>query len=841
MAGFVSQLKVGLKKNISIFIALFYLLVSGYFVIQQEYINGEFYYYFFRSILFEVFSDYFDVSFVKTWYASANKIIFPLSFWLITVSFFLFNSILKNSSINYINALYTFRYALILHFYVLLSTYVTEIVPGYSIMPGNFQPDDLINSYRTYFVGTFFTLYYLFCFKLAKDLIHRELEWFKWSIILSPVVHVYLFPNLIHLYSFCIAFIIASIFVSREKFAVKNKWIKFLISPKLGIVLISILSLFFRYKYAVFFTSTGESLLMFNADGETYYKTAKSLFNGNIEGYDFRQTPFYSLYLSVFFHLFGLEVSSVFYSQALLGSFVPFIIYKILSNLKYSYAGLIAAFLVATDPLCIHYSISINRSTPLLLTLPLIILFCVNLEKKYSSIKFLFFGSLMAATFYIGPETLPILLGIGGYFCYLFIKKSSNNKERISGFASCLIGFVIISAPLNLIYYNAYGELILLGRNSHSDHSSTFFYKKSPPINKMIEMGFNPINDPKNSLDLFFQKPFTIFKLTFEKLVIELPGFLLDPENVYLAPIHLSMESFYGAHIQFYIYFFFVLGIIYFLKDSKIPISFKFIIFGSILCQAIGTSIIIFGTNRFRAPIVPINLVFVGYGIWKAIFIQIKSNLIIKKTYIFPLYPWMGLVIKKYNKYLLGVSFTFLIVLFAHSLSFKKDISESYYKISKWLTIKKANYISSASVLNLNTENAVLILNDKVKNRNKLKVSIPVCNFLIPGESPFYIFGTRDKFLIQPRRAPRGCFEINTEIPFLSSPGEFYIYFYSSENGNLELRDRKYYLMKFYGQDVPISFFHKINLNSPLKYSEVIRNYQNYSKGGLAIGKPMIK
>jgi hypothetical protein len=841
MAGFVSQLKVEFKKNISIFIALFYLLFSGYFVIQQEYINGEFYYYFFRSSLFEVFSNYFDVSFSKTWYASVNKIIFPLSFWFITVSFFLLNSILKKSSFNFINALHTFRYGLIFHFYVILSTYATEIVPGISIMPGNFPPGELIDWYSTFFVGALLTLYYLFCFKIIKELINGEIEWFKWTLVFSPVVHVYLSPSFIHLYSFSIALIITIILVGRDSSTIKNKWVKVLITPKFGIFLISILSLFFRYKYAVFFTSTGESLLIFNADGETYYNAAKSFFEGNIRGNNFYQTPLYSLYLSVFFHLFGVEPSSVFYSQALLGSFVPLIIYKILSNLKYSYAGLIAAFLVATDPLCIHYSISVNRSSPLLVTLPLIILFCVNLEKNISAIKLLLFGSLMVATFYIGPETLPVLLGIGSYIGYLFIKKPSNFKERASVIASFLIGVAIISAPLNLIYYDAYGELILMGRDSHADHSSTFFYRKSPPIKEMIEMGFNPINKPQYSLDLFFQKPLIIFKLIFEKLIIDLPGFLLDPENVYFAPLHLSMESYYGAHIQFYIYFFFILGIIYFIKDSKVSISFKTIILGSILFQAIGTSIIIFGTNRFRAPIVPLNLVFVGYGIWKLVFDQFQSNLIKEKTNVSSSFFKICLMIRNNNKSLLGVCFAFLIGLISLSLSFNYDLFKSNYKISNWVTIKGVNSIANTFVLKLNSENAAIIVNSKVENKKKLKVSFPICNFLIPGESPFFVYGTRDKFLIQPKRVPRGCFEINTEIPFVKSSEIFYIYFYSSENGNFDLTNGNNYLIKFYEQDVPVRFFQKINLKNRLTFSEVNRNYQKYSKGGLAIGKPIIK
>lgn len=840
MNRFVSLFKVELKQIVSVAMALIYIFASGYFVIQQEYINGEFHYYFFRSVLFEVFSDYFDVAFVNTWYASANKIIFPLSFWFITSSFFLLNSVVKKFSFNYLNALHTFRFTLIFHFYVLFSTYATEIVPGYSIMPGNLPAGDLIDWYRSFFVGTAFTFYYLFLFKIAKDLLYGEFEWFKWVIVLSPLVHVYLFPHVLHLYGFGIALIIGSILISRHKSFTQNKWIKALTTPKYGVIFISILSLFFRYKYAAFFTSTGESLLIYNADGETYYNAAKRFYEGNIEGYGFLQTPFYPLILSVFFHLFGMEPSSIFYGQALFGSFVPLIIYKVLSELKYSKAGLIAAFLVATDPLCIHYSICVSRSTPLLVSLPIIILFCVNLERNLTSLKLLLFGSLMVATFYIGPETLPILLGIGSYAVCRFIKRSTNYRERILGFASFLIGVVIMSTPLNMIYYDTHGELILLGRDSKGNHSSTFFYKKSPPLNKMIELGFNPIDEPQKSLDLFFKKPFTIIGLIFGKLIIELPGFLLDPENVYFAPIHLAMESFYGSHIQFYIYFFFVIGFIWFLRDSQIPFYFKIIVLGSILCQAIGTSIIIFGTNRFRAPIVPLNLIFAGYGIWVAVFHQFQLNFNKEIKNCSPLFFVKGSVVIN-KKFLLVINFILLVGLFSLSLKLKKEIPKSTYEISYWLTNKGFKRIGISSVLELNSEYVSLILNDKADYKNKINIYIPICNFLIPGKRPFLILRNSNDFLIQPIRVPRGCFEVKTEVSLKNNPEKIYIYFYSSDRGNIDLLGRKEYMIKLYDQNVSVWFFQKINLKYRFNNQELSRNYQNYSKGGLLIGKPRIE
>ena len=201
----------------------------------------------------------------------------------------------------------------------------------------------------------------------------------------------------------------------------------------------------------------------------------------------------------------------------------------------------------------------------------------------------------------------------------------------------------------------------------------------------------------------------------------------------------------------------------------------------------------------------------------------------------------MGLALKNNNKYLFGLSFAFLFGLSYQSFLFNEDSSESNYKMSNWITLKGVNSITNTLVVKLNSENAALILKEKIENGKNLKVSIPVCNFLTPGKSPFFVFGTKDKFLIQPKRAPRGCFEINTEIPLMEKSGAFYIYFYSSEIGNIDLMDRKNYFIKFYGKDVPLSFFHKVNLKNRLTFSEESRNYQKYSKGGLAIGNPRIE
>ncbi len=841
MTGRLLKFKIQPKDLISPLIALSYVAISCYLIIFHEYYNGEFNYYFYKSPLEEIFSQKFNDLFAKIWYGNVNKIIFPISFWLFTGFIFLAHHLVNKSSITLEKVLLTFRYTLIFHFYILLATYVTEITPGFIIMPGTVPPIDIIAWYRTFFVEFVLTGYYLFWLFEIDNLINKLGEWYRFSIVFSPIILFFLPFDTSHLYSFVIACIFAGGLALNRK-RVKFHWPFKISLSTIAIIIISALGVFFRLKYAQFFTATGDQLLIFNADGEAYYTSAKKFFVGNIADINFVQTPYYSFYLYFFFEILGPKLSSLFYGQALVGATVPLIIYSILARFKYPFAGLIAAIFIATDPLCIHYSVSVNRSSPQLVTLPLIILLCIHLEKKISAAKVLFFGSCVAATFYMGPETLPILLGIGGYVMYLFFKQHLSLIEKWKTIAFFLIGISIISIPINAIYYKSFGKWILLGRDSQASHASTFVYKNNETTKKFVELGFNPIEDPQNSLKIFLQQPITIFNLIVEKLFTEIPGFLFDPEAVYLAPIHLSMESFYGAHVQFYIYFFLLIGGIYFISNPQIAFRYKALILGPIICQAIMTSIVIFGTNRFRAPITPLNFILVGFGIWAVLFF--KFQLSDSKKNLKPLNAQNIFSFDNLNKFKYLFTFIFFVLIGLISPSFKtnKIIPYGNYQISNWMRDKGEKLpMGETYNLKLNSGVVAFVENKENENKQKFKVSFPVCNYLIPNQRNFVVFATSEKIIGKPRIVTRGCSIIETEVYFYNKIEAFYFYFYASKDGFLELENPKTVTAFFKGNEIQTPFYQKFKIKKPKKFSKTDFYYQNYSNGGLIIGRPEIE
>ncbi len=352
-------------------------------------------------------------------------------------------------------------------------------------------------------------------------------------------------------------------------------------------------------------------------------------------------------------------------------------------------------------------------------------------------------------------------------------------------------------------------------------------------------MGFNPISDPQNSLELFLQQPLTIIKLIVEKLIIELPGFLLDPEAVYFAPIHLNMESFYGAHLQFYIYLFLIIGGIYLIKTPRTTFQSKALIFGPIICQAVMTSIVIFGTNRFRAPIVPLNFILVGIGVWIALFYRILP-ITSRKTNFSKFPALISSTLKNKHSYLTTCqTFIFIGLIFSVFSSNKVNIHPNY-KFSKWMAEKNGNSIVETFSLKINSAVVVFIVNTGEKNGKNLKASIPICNFLIPGKPPFFVFSNGKKFLNQPKRIQRGCSIVKVEIPFFENAEALYLYFYNSEDGDLDLFDSRSLMANFHGQIIPVQFYQKMKLKNKMINSEVNQNYRNYSKEGILIGEPMV-
>jgi hypothetical protein len=821
------------KKITSILLTGIYVLISGYVVISHEYLGGNFFFKFFPSSLLDVYPQYFDKKFVETWYGNINKIVFPVCFFAVTIGFAIAQNIINKSHFSYYNARQIFRFAFIFHFYLLLSTYTTEIVPGFSIMPGEIPSGELLDYYRQVFVGIFFVAYYVFWIQSVKSFRINKNRWIQSIITFSPLALTFSPIYSVHLYCFLAALLAWPILSSSN--------VRLLLSPKSNLIsnyliyFVLALGLFFRIKYATFFSLNGEGLVLLNADGGTYLGSAKGFQIGDLKNVSFYQAPLYSYYLSWFLGWFGSEVSSIFYSQAVVGSALPWAVYKIVRTLDYPRASLIAAILTATDPLCIHYSIAINRSALLILALTLLVLFNLLIYKKPSSLRFFLLGALVAATFYLGQETLPILLGMGGGMFYISIKKKPGIVSSLKSFLTLALGFLFICVPINRLFYNLTGKWILVGRNASERHSPSFFYKSSPPVEKMIELGFNPIDHPLKSLVVWIENPVIVTFSIIEKLWLELPGFLFDPEAVYFAPLHLSMESFYGANIQFYIYFFLIAGIFYLLTDRKLMGRSKGLILGTILCQAIMTSIFIFGASRFRAPVVPLNLILSSIGMWKILF-ERKLPILSKINSVDRVGEEKSIFSKKIKKLVWTASLTcLLITLPIIFFSQNSSLVSFTHSSSPWMFVNKDS--RHARHMDINTHAISIIDSFEDPNNYNLEISIPACNFLIPGERPFYMLSIDGIFIGEPKRVPRGCGILRSKLPLTTKRGILSIYFYFSEDNNLILNQPIEVLINYKKQKLPLVFFQSFTHNLTKLMRQNTLFYQKHSKRGLVLGQ----
>ncbi len=529
---------------------------AAFVVMHVEFADGNFTYYFFKA---------------KVYYSIFNKIIFPVGFWGCFALFHFFYSLLSKRNESHRETLLhsSLRYALFYHLYLLLLTHSSEIVSGlsYSLL--------VYAAYEKIFISAIFVCYYL----LGISVIHRAMasgcRLYELVIPVSAIIpYLYLPSPLIH-----ISYLITSLglFVGWQCIAKKGWRIllkNFISNDYFKIGIIFVLSLGFRlwyaYPYATF------DLVGYSADGPVYFKSALAFSQGNWGDVNFWHAPFYSLYLSVFLILFGETSAVLFYSQAVLGSLTPVIIFLICRKLNLKQAALIAGLLVATSHLCIHYSVVINRATPLSIAVPLLVysLLCLG---KTGSLKYLPMGFLFGATFYLGQETLPVLALFAVYLARHLWKSGLSYKKSL--FHSSLIGVGVVAVffSLNGIYHSHTDEWLPLGRASDPTHASSLWNNNNNSFAKeMIDMGFDPLSYPAKSSEVFLEKPLQITKLLLGKLFLEIPDFLLDPGGTYFVPLHLAFESFYSAHLQFYIYLFIFLGWLFSLSINQLPEKIKF-------------------------------------------------------------------------------------------------------------------------------------------------------------------------------------------------------------------------------------------------------------------------
>ena len=366
---------VNLNFLLKVFLAALFICFSSFIVLELEWRQGEFFYYFFKT---------------KIYYGQYNKIVFPVYYWtflgLICLIGIRLDSF-KNTKEHFSEC---FRVGFYFHIFLLLISKFEETLFDFTLTPLFFKPPPYSYVYDQLFFFLVFTAYYFFVaqrIKVLKNLSKIEQVTISdliacFSLLIGPFFVKDKITFLGYMASGFGVNVLVKYFLNSEflQTCKQNFFIK-----NLPIIIIVTLSVFYRIWYARYFVSLGDKSIGIGADGPAYFQSALAFSEWNLKEVDFWHSPLYTLYLGFFLFLFGKDIGTVFYCQALVGACVPIIIYLVAKNLWGNRIGFLSGVLVALSHLCIHYSVVINRASPLTVIFPLILLIFLYVCYLFSS------------------------------------------------------------------------------------------------------------------------------------------------------------------------------------------------------------------------------------------------------------------------------------------------------------------------------------------------------------------------------------------------------------------------------------------------------------------------
>jgi hypothetical protein len=754
---------MAIKRAFHLFSLTLFVFGAAFLVLHVEFNEGQFLYYFFKS---------------KVYYSQHNKIILPAGFWVCFVIFYVFYDLTSKKKENCCELfIHSLRYAFFYHLFLLLLTHSNEIVSGLSY-------GSLAHSgYERLFIPVAFICYYLASINIVRKAMVSGCQLWELTLPISAIIPYLFLPSpLIH-----ISYLIISLglygcwkLISNERLRTLLEQLKFNDFVKIGAILS--LSLFFRLWYASHYAAF--DLVGYSADGPVYFKSALAFSKGNLTDVNFWHAPFYSLYLSIFLYIFGETSAVIFYSQAFIGALTPVLIFLIARELKLKQASFISGLLVAVSHLCIHYSVVINRATPLTLTIPLIVYLLLRWRINFSPIKCLLLGLLFGATFYWGQETAAILSLSGIYLVRHIWKMRGGFKQNIYHSSYVVIGAMVVFFGLNAIYYAHTEEWIPLGRAADPIHASSLWnYNNNSYAKEMIALGFDPIKSPAKSSHVFFENPLIIVQLLLGKLFLEIPDFLFDPGGIRFMPLHLVFESFYAANVQFYTYLFIAIGVFVFFANKLIEGRDKKLILGAILIHIIFCSFLL-GTFRFRVPITPFNMILMASALEWLLFREKKLEDRFLQAVKFEIPILIKSEVQQRTKYLVanGV-IVILSFLWIYKVSFP-SLPQTYsqYRLTQWLTIPKEKVLATKTI---GINRTVFTYYRGKGEHPDIEIRFNMCRKLMPGIKPYFQLAVDGKLIGRPQEILSGCSIINEAINFDFDTGMISLFVFVSEDGKI--------------------------------------------------------
>ncbi|GEM_PF-3445568 len=275
---------------------------------------------------------------------------------------------------------------------------------------------------------------------------------------------------------------------------------------------------------------------------------------------------FYSLFLALFYKIFGRNFYMLTLAQAALGAFIPAFIFLIGKLLFSRTVGVIAAVFLCLKGGLILLSAYMGHEG---VWVPFLYLFILLLTRyfRYPAARKFSGDILMGAA--IG--VLAVFRSMYFYFLpfvclweLLFFRKIKIMPKLRHLFTIALICVVVIGG----VFYAFNNKISLLNRNKAQCLWTTgrFIHPFQYVGNqRLADFGVNPFRSPKESLDAIMRKPFEFLVLAVKIYPLRVAAYFETGQFGFFDPIYMvnpvKIENKFASTLEFYFTLFFLIGL----------------------------------------------------------------------------------------------------------------------------------------------------------------------------------------------------------------------------------------------------------------------------------------
>lgn len=382
-------------------------------------------------------------------------------------------------------------------------------------------------------------------------------------------------------------------------------------------------------------------------DDGVYDQMAQAISGGNWMAnlpFSAYRIPLYPYFLAILYKLFGHSALLVHLIQSAFGMFVPVMIFliskKVFRNDRPALiGGLIACAYV---PLVFFENLFLGESLSIFFNLMAIFFLLSSMESgKRLFPKIFLAGIFFGVSILLRPNTLFSVFFLAFFLAYLFAVKNQRIMKGVSVAAIFLVGVTATMAPItvrNLYLYRDFlpisavgGVNLYIGNNPEADGKFHLTRGIGTALDEMVansqqiaEKETGRSLKPSEASVFWARKAFHYVvssPVDFLRLLLRKTAFFL---NRYEFPDILDIY-FVGQFIPFLRAGFWEYGIVLLLAACGIWLAFRSksgpgaVLLGVFLAGYFISVIMFFVTARYRLPVVPVLIIFAGYGVDRVI------------------------------------------------------------------------------------------------------------------------------------------------------------------------------------------------------------------------------